>query len=124
MILAFNRQFVEKILNGQKVHTIRQDNHNRWKPGNKIHFATGVRTDKYNQFASGYCKSINGIFIDSKNKIIMIGNDQAGWKILDHDSALKLMQSDGFDSPDKFWQWFNKPFEGKLIWFTNVQPTQ
>lgn len=57
MVLAFSdkhkalkqkTEFVEKILAGRKLHTLRSGN--RWKAGMTIHMATGVRTKHYNQF--------------------------------------------------------------------------
>lgn len=47
MILSFKEQFIPKILDGTKIHTIREDKKNRWEAGKKIHFATGVRTKNY-----------------------------------------------------------------------------
>lgn len=61
MILGFKKQFEGPILDGTKIHTIREDSHNRWKSGNKIHFATGVRTKKYNQFFNLICISVQPI---------------------------------------------------------------
>lgn len=43
MILSFKKQFLDPIITGSKIHTIRADKPNRWKPGNKIHFATGEK---------------------------------------------------------------------------------
>ena len=43
--LAWNPEFPPKL------HTIRDDPHNRWKPGMKIHFATGVRSPRRDDFA-------------------------------------------------------------------------
>ena len=63
MILSFKKQFVPSILNGDKIHTIREDKHSRWKKGNQIHFATGARTKRYNQFFGGECKSVQGIIL-------------------------------------------------------------
>jgi len=36
-----------------KIHTIRKGN--RWRAGVKIHFATGVRSKGYRQFAEAVC---------------------------------------------------------------------
>lgn len=63
MILGFKKQFKQSILDGTKIHTIREDSHNRWKAGNKIHFATGVRTKHYNQFEAGICVSVQPILL-------------------------------------------------------------
>jgi len=63
MILGFKKQFKPLVLNGMKIHTIREDKPNRWKAGNKIHFATGVRTKYYNQFEEGVCVSVQSILL-------------------------------------------------------------
>ena len=63
MILGFKEQFRSLILGGTKIHTIREDKKDRWKAGNVIHFATGVRTKKYNLFSKGECKSTQGIIL-------------------------------------------------------------
>lgn len=36
MVIPFNPQFVLPILTRTKIHTIREDIHNRWKPGMKM----------------------------------------------------------------------------------------
>ena len=63
MILGFKPQFKNPILAGTKIHTIREDRHNRWKAGNTIHFATGVRTKNYNQFDIGLCYAVQPILL-------------------------------------------------------------
>ena len=63
MILGFKKQFQQPILNGTKIHTIREDKHDRWERGNVIHFATGVRTKHYNQFRFGACVSVQPIIL-------------------------------------------------------------
>ena len=63
MILSFKPQFNDKIIKGIKIHTIREDKHNRWKPGRTIQFANGIRTKNYKQFFEGECKSIQPIKI-------------------------------------------------------------
>ena len=55
MILSFKPQFVPKILDGTKKHTIRADKHNRWHNKMTIHFATGVRTPQYEKFDEKTC---------------------------------------------------------------------
>ena len=63
MILGFKKQFVPLILDSSKIHTIRQDPKDRWKAGNKIHFATGTRTKAYSQFKEGVCHSVQPILL-------------------------------------------------------------
>lgn len=134
MILSFKNQFVKKIIRRSKIHTIRLDQHNRWKPGNKIHFATGIRTKNYNQFKSGICKSIQtieikhrggkylcldfdnetGVWINGKLKFAITGIIHEGTDFMN-----LLAKNDGFKNYYEFFEWFNKDFKGKIIHWTN-----
>jgi uncharacterized protein YqfB (UPF0267 family) len=118
MILPFKKQFVLPILEGTKIHTIREDKHSRWEAGKTIHFATGVRTKNYNCFKEGVCVSVQTIEISSNyfkgNKIVLIDN-----RILECSEVLRLAKNDGFNSEADFFDWFNHDFKGKLIHWTN-----
>lgn len=76
--------------------TIRDDPHNRWKAGRKIHFATGVRTKNYECFAMGECTKTNTV-VFAKNKesnqilVFLEGRD------LTESEVKQLAQDDGFD---------------------------
>ena len=107
--------FEEKIKNGVKLHTIRWDEKNRWKTGNKIHFATGVRTSNYNCFKEGLCNGTQKIEIRDRNVWI----DDV---ILNYYEVENLAINDGFDSIKDFWSWFDQysPFTGKLIHWTKL----
>ena len=63
MVLGFKEQFVKPILSGDKIHTIRADQFDRWYAGRNIHFATGVRTKDYNCFKEGECVGVQNIRI-------------------------------------------------------------
>ena len=120
-----------------KIHTIREDPHNRWKPGNIIHHAYGVRTKNYDCFDEGECKSVQEIeikeyFIDENDfvshsytlinkgvpRIFRVFIDS---KMLSEDEIDILARNDGFDSTKDFFRWFNKPFKGKIIHWTNLK---
>lgn len=118
MILGFKPQFKSKILSGIKIHTIREDSSGRWKPGRKIHFATGVRTANYNQFKEGECKSIQAIEIDPLTRSILIGlNGRMSLCTMEENKV--IAKNDGFDTVQDFWKWFDKPFSGKIIHWTD-----
>jgi len=131
MILSFKKQFVEKIKSGSKTHTIREDKKNRWKIGRKIHFATGVRTKNYNQFAEGVCTLVESIEIKYSYKYkqtiadVFVNNELLGQTIW-FDSKLKnssfsvdmLVANDGFTRTSDFFEWFDKDFKGKLLHFS------
>ena len=118
MVLGFNPQFPAKILEGTKKHTIREDKKDRWKPGMKIHFATGVRTKNYNQFKEGVCKSVQKIKITYLEGSIRIRVDG---QLIDYASLKRIAKNDGFDSSRAFLNWFNKDFEGKIIHWTDLK---
>lgn len=107
--------FEEKIKKGIKLHTIRWDEKERWKKGNKIHFSTGARTDNYNCFKEGKC--IRTQKIEIKNRNIYIDGEE-----LTTDKIIWLSINDGFDCIDDFWAWFDQysPFSGKLIHWTDI----
>jgi hypothetical protein len=116
MILSFKHQFVDKIINGKKIHTIRKDKHDRWHKGRKIHFATGIRTPNYNQFYSGTCVSTQKIYINPDIKDVIVETKMTPEQNIDPE---KIALKDGFDNENDFWDWFDEPFEGKLIHWTN-----
>ena len=107
--------FEEKIKKGKKIHTIRWDSKNRWYEGLKIHFATGVRSSKYNCFKEGVCKGTQRIKIQGRTIFI----DDV---ILSQDEIDLLIENDGFETEKDFWTWFDTytPFEGKIIHWTNL----
>jgi hypothetical protein len=131
MILSFKTlfpwgtptNFIEKITRQPgftpKIHTIRKGK--RWKPGNKIHFATGVRTKNYKQFNFGMCISTQHIAILKNPKgFITVIIDYS--RILDDEQKQKLATNDGFDSIEDFYKWFEaKGFTGQIIHWTTFK---
>lgn len=119
MVLGFKDRFVIPIQVGAKIHTIREDKPNRWKAGNKIHFATGIRTPKYNQFGSGTCVSVQKIeiiyseFGDSFPPDIYVDGRELSLK-----ECETLANKDGFASLRQMCVWFKEDFTGKLIHWT------
>lgn len=106
-----------------KIHTIREGE--RWKPGMKIHMATGVRTPKYEQFNKEY-PELQTVIHTQKIVIKNQFDDQAGvWiddiKLGDRE-IIKLAMNDGFNSPTEFWRWFIwQDFYGQIIHWTNFK---
>ncbi len=115
MILSFKPQFVIPILQNTKVHTIREDKHNRYGNGRYIQMATGVRTKNYNCFCEAYCISTQKIYINHAREIFIDGN------IISPIHIIRLALNDGFESVEDFWKWFDKPFQGKIIHWTDYK---
>lgn len=130
MILGFSKtfpwgeptNFVDKIKDGKKIHTIRtpRKGNTEWREGMDIHFATGVRTPDYNEFATGVCTGVQDIEIKNHSgpigKTLLIYVD--GW-MLPKETAEELAINDGFDSLEQFFKWFDEDFEGRLIHWTD-----
>lgn len=136
MILSFKKRFVDKILSGTKIHTIREDKPGRWKAGNRIHMATGVRTPNYDQFNKNRddlleCKLVQKIefFRYLKDQMFVKINGSP----LSFEMLKILAKNDGFDSWKDMFEWFvpidgSKPIEkqenywkGKIIHWTNFK---
>lgn len=141
MILGFKPQFVPKILDGTKLHTIRSGN--RWKPGMSIQMATGVRTPQYNQFNADrpdlqVCKGVQDIVIrfNCKDDFFVLQNMKTNSiytfsifidckQIKNQFAISRLAANDGFEYTWQFLEWFfaarskaNNRFIGQLIHWT------
>ena len=123
MILGFKKQFVEPILQGTKIHSIRSDEKGRWKPGLNMQMATGTRTKYYNCFKETKCISTQQIYMSYDWTLhISIGS---GGAELYHLEKEKLAINDGFASYKEFKDWWipimtktNKEYRGKIIHWT------
>ncbi len=120
MILGFNTRFPERILDGTKKHTIREDKQKRWRPGRPIQMATGVRTARYKCFKEDTCKSVQQIFMSCENGIIEVSIDGNYFYDLD-----MLAINDGFASIDELTKWFfptgNGEYWGRIIHWTDLK---
>lgn len=111
MNLSFKPQFKDKILNGTKIHTIREDKHKRWKEGNKIHFVTGARTKQRNVFFEGTCTCVDSVWISGISKIIIMNDTRR----LNEDEIKEFAKNDGFDDVQDFWKWFSGKGEDYVL---------
>jgi len=125
MVIGFKKQFVPKILDGTKIHTIRQDDKNRWKPMRVMHMYTGGRFSKeYRQFAEKQVKSTQRIEIRATENDVLIYVDG---KELPFNVFNALCIQDGFESYLDFCDWWmpvilrseNGRFIGKIIHWTD-----
>lgn len=140
MILSYKQKFPwgkpthfeQKIKDGIKIHTFREDPHDRWKAGRHIHHANGVRTKKYNCFQEDDCVSVQSIQIQyqffhglaADVKIIINGDlkyHQDGLHVTGSDFLEELAKNDGFDSVEDFFRWFSSDFQGVIIHWTDFR---
>jgi hypothetical protein len=111
MILNFSTElpdgtptnFADKILAGNKIHTIRKGN--RWKAGDLIHFSTGSRTKQYSNFYQTTCTSTQQIemWLSDPGLTFIIDHDPIRlWSTVDRkyllakNSGLSWSQLEGF----------------------------
>ena len=120
MILPFKERFVQSILTGTKIHTIREDKKKRWSVGRKIHFSSKVRTPDQYCFLEMKCKGLQKFSIYWRgNKDYPVGVFVGGRELnLDEQEILAL--NDGFDNVDDFYKWFNNDFIGIIIHWTDM----
>ncbi len=105
-----------------KKHTIREDKANRWQPGVKIHFVIYNRSPKRYQFAP-----IKPVTLVQAIEIIYPEVLEEGEHPIVKVDGIKLMPNqirrlainDGFLSANEFFEYFNTPFTGKIIHWTN-----
>lgn len=121
MLTTYKAEFVPKILDGSKIHTIREDKHNRYKVGVTLHQWKGnprnVRNDPYH-FATAKCESTQQILILFKNALrveVLVDN-----RYLNPVEIEELAKNDGFTSSYELFKWFNfEDFKGKIIHWTD-----
>lgn len=129
MILQFMKQFVPLIVKHSKIHTIREDEFNRWKEGRKIHMATGVRTANYNQFREAICTGTQKIQIFAASSVRVYIDNKFFYEHsllqrridFNYGGMLTLAKNDGFATIEDFFEWFNKDFTGKIIHWTDYR---
>lgn len=106
MILTFNPQFVEGILNRSKIHTIRTDSKRRWRAGVKVQFWKGnprnVKSNSY-QFGYGICTDAESITLNFSNDSILFVDKVI---IQDFDKLDEFAKHDGFENWDCMKDWF------------------
>jgi len=138
MVLGFNPQFVPKILDGTKIHTLRKYPHQSWKAGRSIQFATGVIALKhYKTFREdGKCSDTQMLVILTGPQSIYLVDEAKEYSssyylhqsiqhirfdaIKELDSEL-ISRNDGFESVEDFWKWFNKDQFMKCIHWTDFK---
>lgn len=128
MVIGFKQQFVNPILTGSKIHTIREDKGGRWFAGRIMHMYTGGRFSKeYHQFAEHQCVSVQNVYMTYYNGKLEITVDDTliyGWP-----ERNNLAISDGFESWEAFEKWWvhvlmekpDRTFKGVIIHWTKFK---
>lgn len=122
MILSFSfPEFEHLIKTGIKRFTIREDKHNRWRNGMKIHFWMGSpRNPSKNPylFGEGICNRVDHCLLSPRKNFVKIySNKSASDFLLLNNSDLldEFAVEDGFKSWKHLKEWFEEDFEGRII---------
>lgn len=134
----------ERLKIKSKLHTIRRDQHNRWKVGMMIDFYINARTKKMFRFAPRVpVKSLQKITFTWKDstsfshvlgtaidRVCVIEVDGRFYgdayfyqgKLVSGTYTLEpLATNDGFDTVQEFFDWFHEDFSGKIIHWTDLK---
>ncbi|WP_281237865.1 hypothetical protein [Flavobacterium praedii] len=103
-----------------KLHTIREDKTDRWKPGTKIDFFINCRQPTMFRFAPVLpvvsVQEIEFREIDKYHYIIVVDG-----RTLGGNDIRKLAINDGFDCEKDFLEYFPVGFKGKIIHWTDLK---
>lgn len=128
----FGKYWDKEFVIQPKLHSIRLDTHDRWKPGMKIHPVVHNRTKNRFQFAPVlecvsiqhidiiYCEEkylTHGLGFNFQDKCVKVKIDGV---IQECEEITRLSLNDGFPSIEAFFQYFNKDFTGKIIHWTGL----
>lgn len=129
MILSFKPEFKDKILEGEKIHTIRPFSKREITGSHQLHLATGVRTKHYNCFAEAWVEHVEVIEINLIDHQISTYSgapdnfEELYWhpdfhrlKMLKpvHDIEA-LARADGFANVDKMFSWFRAMYKAPVF---------
>lgn len=125
----FEFSFDNTQIHRQKLHTIRLDEKDRWKPGTMIDFFINCRQKNMFRFAPRVpvvsVQSVQITYNDLTRAIYIndclfyFGDPNEKSNSIMFGKMLKFAQNDGFDTVEEFFEYFNKDFTGKLIHWTD-----
>ena len=106
-----------------KLHTIRDDKNNRWKPGVMIDYFINCRQPNMFRFAPRIpvvsVQEIAIVWFDFFGKIKpLVYVDKKPLTVIDVEA---LAQNDGFDTLEEFFEYFNEDYKGKIIHWTDLR---
>ena len=105
-----------------KLHTIREDAHDRWHEGRLIHPVVFNRSKNQFQFAPTLvCKSVQKIEIIRNSDYLNETTVKVDGRSISEKEIQQLAWNDGFSNLIAFWLWFQEGFTGKIIHWTNLK---
>ena len=114
---SFKRQFVERILAGEKRQTIRRRRDRQTLPGDQLQLYFGMRTQKCSKILDAKCISVTPLVIDVRSHSLSIFADAI--PVSDMEA---FARQDGFRTADEMHAfWFKTYGPGKFEDFELIQ---
>lgn len=113
MNINYKKELERALVSGVKLHTIRQ------KPiavGTMMNHIVYPYHKERRCVLSNFCTSTQMITIDPSLKMVKID----GKRLSDFDTE-RVAKNDGFDSIEDFWSFFNEPYQGMIIHWTDTK---
>lgn len=110
-----------------KLHSIREDKHDRWHAGRMIHPVINNRSKNQFQFSPAFpCVSTQKIEIKwgeltYDNKTFKTLQVIVDGETLETNEIKQLARNDGFKNDAQFMAWFDHDFTGKIIHWTDLR---
>ncbi len=124
MLMTFSKPvYMERILSGVKIHTIRTDTHKRWRVGMTAHmWMHSPRNVSKNPFpfAEADVYDVCDITISkARGMVEIIPPPKIAYAPSLDVSAVAI--NDGFNNAEQFFEWFGE-FKGRIIFWENLRP--
>ena len=115
--LSFKKQFIDRIVRGEKSQTIRAERKRPFKKGDRLFLYTGMRTNQCQKLGEADCLMVYEIKINQKGEVFIENNK------LSEEQKNHLAVADGFNTEEEMVTWFERthgiPFKGQLIFWHN-----
>jgi hypothetical protein len=122
-----NYNYVVKDKLSHKIHTIREDKKERWKPGTKIDFFINCRQKNMFRFAPVLpVVSVQKVQIMYKPESVFFARSYPADVYVDEiklevHEIPEFIKNDGFETAEAFFKYFNEDFTGKIIHWTDLK---
>lgn len=112
----FQPRFVEKILNGEKPHTIRRRRKHPTKVGDLIKMFVGLRTKNCRQFAEAMCVKVEPLIIyPVKHEVLIEWRESGTFVWMTAKELERLALNDGFGSVRDFFSFFLDTYRMEML---------
>lgn len=113
MNINYKKEMERALVSGVKLHTIRQ------KPiavGSMMNHIVYPYHKERKCVLSNFCTATQNISINPDARTIKVDD-----KELSKVDIERLSKNDGFETMDDFWTFFNEPYQGMIIHWTNTK---